>query len=98
MAIDRQVDEGNAALTPGELALTDQRLAVFDRHCAGQIDSWYHQGSSKVAAISPQAAPHILPAEGGTHGKSHQLPLWIRAEGCVGRRSRGQGAGARQAG
>ena len=81
MAIGRQEDEDNAALPARELAFTNQLLAVFNGHRAGQIDPWYHQGSSKVAATWRQAAPHILPAGGDAMEKVINCPCGFVLKG-----------------
>ena len=83
MPMQREKDEGDPALAPGEITLAHEVVAVLDRDASGEIDSRSHQGFSKAAATSPQASAPILAAE-GRHGESDQLPVWVRAQRRIG--------------
>ena len=58
MAVGGEKHERDSPLPPGELPLAKQLLAMFDGYAAGQIDSWYHQGLSKVVVMGGDYLTH----------------------------------------
>jgi predicted small metal-binding protein len=82
VTVQRQVDERDAALPAGKIALPDQLLAMLDGHAAGEINSRGRQGFAKAGTTWSQASPPILVAGGNAMQKVINCPCGFVLKGA----------------